>query len=69
MNRRLSTVRNLPTQYLHANFTQSSIRWLLFNSKENGFSSCVVRVGRRVLIDLDLFESWLDNQSQGRASA
>lgn len=63
MNRRLSTVRNLPAKYPDANVTQSSIRWLLFNAKENGFSSCVVRIGRKVLIDLDKFESYLDEQA------
>lgn len=62
-NRRLTTVKNLPTAYPDANFTSSSIRWLIYNAKENGFSSCIVRVGRKVLIDLDDFEAWLDEQA------
>ena len=61
--RKLSTVKNLPHKYPDANFTESSVRWLIFNSKENGFSSCIVRMGRKVLIDLDLFENWLDEQA------
>lgn len=62
-NRRLSTVKNVPAKYPDANFTQSSIRWLIFNAKDNGFSSCIVRIGRKVLIDLDSFEDWLDEQA------
>jgi hypothetical protein len=61
--KRLSTVSNLPNFYPDAGFTQSSIRWLIFNSKENGFGHCIRRMGRKVLIDLDAFEEWLDNQT------
>ena len=46
-------------------FTESSIRWLIFNEKQNGFSRCVRRIGRKVLIDLDQFELWIEQQSQG----
>lgn len=63
ISRRLVTVKNLPSQYPGANITDSSIRWQIFNGKENGFSTCVVRMGRKVLIDLDRFETWLDNQA------
>ncbi len=63
VNRRLSTTKNIPLKYPDANITESSIRWLIFNAKENGFSTCVVRMGRKVLIDLDRFEAWLDNQA------
>lgn len=63
LNRRLVTVKNLSSNYPGANITDSSIRWLIFNAKENGFSSCIVRMGRKVLIDLDRFETWLDNQA------
>jgi hypothetical protein len=31
----------------------------------NGFASCIVRVGRRVLIDRDAFASWIE---RGRAA-
>jgi hypothetical protein len=62
-SKRLSTVRNLPPKYPDAGFTESSIRWLIFNSSENGFTHCICRVGRKVLIDLDAFEEWLDNKA------
>lgn len=63
IHKRLSTVRNLPHKYPDANFTESAIRWLIFNSAENGFDRCIRRAGRKVLIDLDAFEDWLDNKA------
>ena len=41
-------------------FTQPSLRWLIFNARENGLDDALIRIGRRVLIDLDRFERWLD---------
>ncbi len=34
------------------------LRHLIFNEGTNGFSGCLVRVGRRVLIDEDKFFQW-----------
>jgi len=65
--KRLSTVKNLPSLYPDANFTESSIRWLIFNANDNGFSSCVIRLGKKILIDLDKFEDYLDNQAAQEA--
>ena len=31
---------------------------------KNGFDTCVRRIGRRVLIDLDSFEAWVDQQKE-----
>jgi len=61
--KRYTTVKNLPSLYSDAGFTPSSIRWLIFNASENGFSHCIRRAGRKVLIDLDAFEEWLDNEA------
>ena len=36
-----------------------SIRWWLERSGENGFASCVVRVGRKILIHEPRFNRWL----------
>ena len=63
--KRLATVKNIPAIYPGV-FTESSIRWLIFNEKENGFSRCVKRVGRKVLIDIDEFEAWIANQTGGK---
>lgn len=61
-NRRIATVRQTANAY--PSFSQSSLRWLIFNGDSNGFSSCLRRVGRKVLIDLDSFESWIDSQQE-----
>lgn len=57
--KRFATVKQIPP--LYPAFTESSIRWLIFNEKLNGFSECIRRIGRKVLIDLDVFEQWLTN--------
>lgn len=43
-------------------FTESSFRWLLFNANQNGFKKCVRRIGRRVLIDVEIFEDWVNEK-------
>ena len=40
--------------------TEAGLRWLIFNSQENGFGKCVVRIGRRVLIDEKAFFKWTE---------
>ena len=45
-------------------FTESSLRWLIFNAKENGLESAIVRIGRRVYLDMDAFDRWLDTQAE-----
>ncbi len=45
-------------------FSEASIRWHLFNANQNGLAAhkAVVRIGRRVYIDPDAFERWIDSQ-------
>jgi hypothetical protein len=54
-------------QFCEANpaFTEGGIRWLLFNREQNGLDRAVVKLGRRVLIDVDGFFVWLA-QHNGR---
>lgn len=40
------------------------LRHLVFNSKMNGFSKCLVRVGRRILIDEKAFFEWARKKGQ-----
>lgn len=47
----------------HPAFTEGGLRWLLFNREQNGFERAVVKVGRRVLIDVDEFFGWLHTQN------
>ena len=49
-------------------FTPQSLRWMLFNREQNGFNRCVVRIGRRVLIDEAEFVAWLKSQREARAA-
>ena len=39
------------------------LRYLIFHADRNGFSRCVRRVGRRVLIDERAFFAWVAEQS------
>jgi len=43
------------------------LRHLIFHEKENGFDECIVRAGRRVLINEQAFFSWLEAQKKGGA--
>jgi hypothetical protein len=40
--------------------SEGGLRWLIFNAKQNGFARCVVRIGRRVLIDEKAFVKWTE---------
>lgn len=64
---RLASVKNTAEIYKDA-FTVAGLRWLIFNSSRTGFDQCLKRVGRKILIDLDAFEKWIDQQAQGNAS-
>jgi len=45
-------------------FTQNSLRWIIFNSKFNGASVFLRRVGRKILIDDDAFVAWIDGHKE-----
>lgn len=53
----------------HQAFTVGGLRALIFNEHQNGLakSGAIIRIGRKVLIDQDLFFSWV--QSQNKAVA
>jgi hypothetical protein len=44
--------------------TESGLRWMIFNEFQNGFCSCIRRLGGKVLIDLDAFESWVESSKR-----
>jgi len=41
-------------------FSEAALRWLRFNGTQNGFDACVIKLGRRVLLDTASFERWLE---------
>lgn len=56
------TPKQLPQK--HPAFTESSIRYLIFNAETNGFKSCLKRIGRKILIDEAKFLQWIESYSQ-----
>lgn len=49
-------------------FSEGQLRWWIFTSASNGLdvANAVVRVGRRVYIDLDRFNDWIEQQNRAR---
>lgn len=66
MKRKLATIKQLAADSC---FTEGQIRWWLFHAGSNGLEdhNAIVRVGRRVYIDVDRFEAWIDSQQQPTA--
>lgn len=60
MRRTLKTVMQLAAE---GPFSSDQIRWYVFHSKDNGLESSIVRVGRRVYIDTDGFDMWLQSKN------
>ena len=48
-------------------FSEGSLRWLVFEADKNGFDECICRVNRRVLIDIERFNRYLDQRRAGPA--
>lgn len=54
----LLSVSQLVEQYPHL-FTEGSLRWMIFQRRQNGFDACIVRIGRKILIDVDQLRIWM----------
>tara|TARA_B100001989_G_C24550011_1_gene473718 strand:- start:3602 stop:3802 length:201 start_codon:yes stop_codon:yes gene_type:complete len=56
-----------PKQFseLHPAFPIGGIRHIIFHSETNGFSKSIKRLGRKVLIDEDLFFVCLNEKNGG----
>lgn len=67
MKRNLKSVAQFCTD---GPFTQNQIRWWIFNAAKNGLneSQSVVRLQRRVFIDVDKFDAWIDAQQPQQAA-
>lgn len=61
-DKRFIPVTNWP-QY-HSWPPIGGLRHLIFHEKTNGFDKCVIRAGRRVLIDESAFLQWLESQRE-----
>lgn len=58
-------VKDIPDKY--PAFSQSSIRWVIFNAGTNGFDKVIRKVGRRVLIDEESFVAWIEGNTRQAA--
>lgn len=56
-----ATPKALAEQMRNA-FSEASIRWHIFNAKRNGLEPHIRRIGRKVLINVAGFQSWIENQ-------
>ncbi len=55
------TIKNMVKEgHYHS---EAGLRHLIFHCETNGFKKCIRRVGRRVLIDLRSFYSYIDEQT------
>ncbi len=43
------------------------VRHLIFHAKSNGFDAVIRRVGRRILLSVPAFESWIEKNGGGHA--
>ena len=64
MRRKLQTIAGVAAA---GPFTANQLRWYVFNAADNGLAPAVVRVGRRVYIDTDELDNWIERQNQARA--
>ena len=64
-------LRTVPSFAAESPFTEGQIRWFIFNAQSNGLAAeaAVVRVGRRVYVDVGRFERWFDRQNQPAQAA
>ena len=63
--KRYLTIRQ--TSEAYPALSEGALRWLRFNGEANGFNQCVLTVGRKVLIDAEAFERWLESHRNGQA--
>ena len=59
--RNLRTVKQIAAEE-DSPFPEGGLRYLIFEAEKNGFDECIVRVNRRVLIDIEKFNAWLDRR-------
>ena len=68
MNRKLQSVAAFADG---SPFTEAQVRWWIFNERTNGMADAGVikRIGRRVYIDPEAFDAWVEAQQEVREVA
>ncbi len=61
----LETVKTLTKKYPNV-ITPGGLRWEIFNADKNGLSEsgAIIRHGRKILINADLYFEWLCSQKK-----
>lgn len=49
----------------HPAFSEASLRYHIFHESKNGIDKAIRRVGRKILINENLFFDWLESQAKG----
>jgi hypothetical protein len=49
-------------------FTMGQIRYLLLYRHRNGLETAVRKVGKRLMLRMDLFDQWIENQASKHQS-
>ena len=73
---RLCRVRDISKTPGYEPFTPSVVRHLIFDAEPrvgsggtiipgNGLASAIIRIGRKVLLDLDRFDDWIESHREG----
>ena len=42
--------------------TESTVRWWIYHANSNGFDAVLIKIGGRVYIDKNAFNTWLEGQ-------
>jgi hypothetical protein len=52
-------------------FSEGQLRWWIFNKENNGLAAAdaVCYIGRRIYLDEDRFDDWIESQNQHAAAA
>ncbi len=65
--KRYLTIRQ--TAQTYPALSEGALRWLRFNGDTNGFNRCVLAVGRKLLIDAEAFERWLETHRDSKVAS
>lgn len=49
----------------HPAFSESSLRYHIFHEHKNGIDKAIRRIGRKIIINENLFFEWLESQAKG----
>ena len=58
------TIKQLTTRF--PAFSEGALRWIVFQANENGLtdSRALLRIGRKLVIDVDRFVVWLESHRE-----